>query len=192
MFPLKNLARKGLTMMHDFATVGSNRSDLIKQWHSPNYPIMWSRLNHFCMVNSLVPKGCGSTFTRVCFKLILWLTSWSFPVKLVLGECHRTLLMKSQHWPRYWLGAISQQAITWSNVDPDLLCHMVSLGYNGLRIKIHDDAISNITHCYVKKKHSHDYCRLIHIILKTKKSHIEYPPPHIYEPGGYNMNALAV
>ena len=119
MFPLKNLARKGLTMMHDFATVGSNRSDLIKEWHSPIYPIMWSRLNHFCMVNSLVPKRCGSTFTRVYFKLILWIDILSIPSKIglrwvpqnladeksplaqVMAWCHQsTSHYLIQCWPR--------------------------------------------------------------------------------------------
>ena len=31
-----------------------------------------------------------------------------------------------------WLGAISQQAITWANVDPDLCHNMASLGHNEL------------------------------------------------------------
>ena len=48
-------------------------------------------------------------------------------VNLALDECHSTLLMISQHWFREWLGAISQQAITWANVDPDLCRHMASL-----------------------------------------------------------------
>ena len=47
-------------------------------------------------------------------------------------ECHRTLLMISQHWFRYWLGAIRQQAITWTSVDQDLQRHMASLGPNEL------------------------------------------------------------
>ena len=32
------------------------------------------------------------------------------------------------------MGAIKQQAITWSNVDPDLCAHMVLLGHNELRL----------------------------------------------------------
>ena len=42
------------------------------------------------------------------------------------------LLMISQHWFRWWLGAVRQQAITWANVDPDLCCHMASLGHSEL------------------------------------------------------------
>ena len=41
-------------------------------------------------------------------------------------------LMMSQHWSRWWLGAIRHQAMTWANVDPDLYHHMASLGHNGL------------------------------------------------------------
>ena len=33
---------------------------------------------------------------------------------------------------REWLGAVRQQAITWTNVDPDLSHHMASPGQNEL------------------------------------------------------------
>ena len=55
-------------------------------------------------------------------------------MKLSSDECHKTLLMKSQHWFRLWLGAVRQQAITWANVDPDLCRQMVSLSLNELKI----------------------------------------------------------
>ena len=42
-------------------------------------------------------------------------------------------LMISQHWFKYWLGAVRQQAITWANVDSDLCRHMASLGHNVLK-----------------------------------------------------------
>ena len=42
-------------------------------------------------------------------------------VKLHSDECHWTLLM------------ISQQAIAWANVDPDLCRHIVPLGHNVLK-----------------------------------------------------------
>ena len=41
--------------------------------------------------------------------------------------------MISQHWFRQWLGAIRQQAITWTNVDPDIFHHMASPGHNELK-----------------------------------------------------------
>ena len=42
------------------------------------------------------------------------------------------LMIISQHWFRWWLGAVRQRAITWVNVDPDLCRHMASLGPNEL------------------------------------------------------------
>ena len=51
-------------------------------------------------------------------------------VGLSLDESHWTELMLRQHWFRYWLGAVRQQAITWANVDPDLCRHMASPGHN--------------------------------------------------------------
>ena len=41
-------------------------------------------------------------------------------------------LMISQHWFRYWLGAVRQQAITWTNVDTDFCRLMSSPGRNEL------------------------------------------------------------
>ena len=58
-------------------------------------------------------------------------------VKLFWGECHWTSLMTSQHWSWQWLGAVRQQAITWTNVDQDLCGHMVSLGHDELNITEH-------------------------------------------------------
>ena len=41
--------------------------------------------------------------------------------------------MIGHHWFRLQLGAIREQAMTRSNVDPDLCRHMASLGQNELR-----------------------------------------------------------
>ena len=43
-------------------------------------------------------------------------------------EGYNTSLIISEHWFRYWLGAIKKWAITWASVDPDLCCHLASLG----------------------------------------------------------------
>ena len=43
---------------------------------------------------------------------------------------------RSQHWYRWWLGAVRQQAVTWTNVDTDLCHHMVSQGHNELSVHI--------------------------------------------------------
>ena len=57
--------------------------------------------------------------------------------KLQSDEHHWTLVMISQHWFRYWLGAVRQQAITWTNVDQDPCHHMASLGHNELKRQLH-------------------------------------------------------
>ena len=46
--------------------------------------------------------------------------------------CQTTSLVPSQHWFRYWLDALRQQAITCANVDQCLYHYMVSLGCNEL------------------------------------------------------------
>ena len=45
---------------------------------------------------------------------------------------HWTSVMISQHWFRWWLGAVRQQAITGTNVDLDPCRHMASLGHSEL------------------------------------------------------------
>ena len=50
--------------------------------------------------------------------------SWALPVKLLSGERHKSPLMISQHWFRKWLGAIIQEAITWTSIDQDLRYHL--------------------------------------------------------------------
>ena len=65
-------------------------------------------------------------FSNICYTE----SSQTLIVKLLSGECHRTHLMISQHWFRWWLGAIRQQAITLANVDLDLCCHRATLARN--------------------------------------------------------------
>ena len=52
--------------------------------------------------------------------------------KMPPNECHWTSVINSQHWFRLWLGAVRQQAITWTNVDSDPCRYMASLGPNVL------------------------------------------------------------
>ena len=68
-------------------------------------------------------------FSILCY----WLLSWNLLVIMPSYECHTTLLMISQYWISYWLGAIRHQANTWASVVPVLYCHMASLGHNELR-----------------------------------------------------------
>ena len=56
-----------------------------------------------------------------------------FLVILPSVECHWTLLKISQHWFRWWLGALRRQTITGVNIHSDLCRHMASVGHNDLR-----------------------------------------------------------
>ena len=54
-------------------------------------------------INSLAPETCercGINFKSLIFKLIIPNSRlvYAFTVKLLLGECHRTSLMRIQHW----------------------------------------------------------------------------------------------
>ena len=72
-------------------------------------------------------------FLKIQFSfLFYWLLSSDLLI-MPSHECHGTLLMISQHWFRWWHGAVRQQVITWANVDPDLCCHMASIGHELLR-----------------------------------------------------------
>ena len=55
--------------------------------------------------------------------------------EIALRWAHWTLVIISQHWLRWWLGAVRQQAITWTIVDLDPCQHMVSLSHNELNCK---------------------------------------------------------
>ena len=48
-----------------------------------------------------------------------------FALKFISGECHITSLTFSQHWFKWCLGAMMQEAIIWSNVDPHLQHHIL-------------------------------------------------------------------
>ena len=76
-------------------------------------------------------------------------------VKLYSNECQWTLLMVNQHWFRQWLGAVRQQAITWANVDPDLCCHMASLGHHELTL------VQQMAWCHQATSHHLSPCWLI-------------------------------
>ena len=64
----------------------------------------------------------------------LELVSWVFEEILPCSECQRILLLIliSQHWFRKWLGAIRQQAITWTGVYQDLRPHISAAGHSEL------------------------------------------------------------
>ena len=54
---------------------------------------------------------------------IYWLVTSDLLMIMHPDECHGTSRMISQHWFRWWLGAVRQQAMTWRNVK----CRSASL-----------------------------------------------------------------
>ena len=87
----------------------------------------------FCLgLNVLThwPLGDLDVILKIWFSIWFnWLLSSDLCMIMSSDNCHRsdrTLLMISQHWFRYWLGAFRQQAITWACVDQDPCRHMVS------------------------------------------------------------------
>ena len=101
-----------------------------------------------------------TTPVALIFKFELWKTlvyffpnslyifiSWALPVKLVLSDYHGPQLMISQYCFRYWLGAIWHQAITWTNIEPDLCCPRPSLGHNKLTQTVWVNCFCHICWC---------------------------------------------
>ena len=56
------------------------------------------------------------------FQANLSIFGWDFSFEITFRWMSLDLTNDSQHWFRQWLGAVSQQAITWANVS-SVLCH---------------------------------------------------------------------
>ena len=56
--------------------------------------------------------------------------TWSLSTKLFSCKYQKNSLMSSQHRFRQWLAAVKQQAITLTDVNPNLCHHIASLGHN--------------------------------------------------------------
>ena len=79
------------------------------------------------------PLGDPNAILKMQFSILFyWLASSDLLMIMPSNKWHRTLLMINQHWFRWWLGAVRQQAITWANVDSVSCLLMASLGHNGL------------------------------------------------------------
>ena len=75
---------------------------------------------NYWLINSLLPGWCGCHLRLVLLRVIPRIDTLSIPLKLH----SKTSLMISQHWTRWWLSAIRQQAITWTNVDQVVWWHI--------------------------------------------------------------------
>ena len=82
-------------------------------------------------INSLAPGWCGSNLKSMIFKVVILNSTGS------LGACeiaHRWMPQNLTNEKSTLVQVMSwcHQAITWANIDPDLCCHMASLGYKEL------------------------------------------------------------
>ena len=90
-------------------------------------------LTHMCITNTLKLKGNGRYLYTGIIKCIFIINIYKFLSKCPLEFVPGVILTISQRW--FSLSPVQHQAITWSNVDADLKCHMLSLGYNELKKK---------------------------------------------------------
>ena len=86
-------------------------------------------------LNSLTPARRGSHFEMQSLSTCYGLSSSALHVKLFSGKWNTILLMTGQHWFRCWLCTVRHQAITCTNIDPDLCYHTAPLSHNELIIK---------------------------------------------------------
>ena len=87
--------------------------------------------SHVSTLNSFAPGRSEYDSKNVISTLVLLVFIFRFFFMIMpSGECHITLLTMSQHWFRWWPGAVRQQAITWANVDPHPCRHMTLPGHN--------------------------------------------------------------
>ena len=99
-------------------------NSLVQHWTENFRGDYLSRLTHW-------PLGDLDAILKLQFSILFyWLVSSHHPMVMPSDECHGTSPIISQHWFRYWLGAVRQQAINWANVDPDLCRLIASLSLN--------------------------------------------------------------
>ena len=90
----------------------------MKPW---NWILWTNEISWDLNFNSLAPGRCGCNLKLIILKPISK-TFWAFPVKLPSSEA------TTLHW---WLVSVDRhQAVTWSNVDQVLCCHLASVIHN--------------------------------------------------------------
>ena len=81
-------------------------------------------------VNSLTPGRFQWNFRWMIFTIILEIGGWGISYEIALTWI--SLYFTGDKSTMVGLGALKQQAMIWTNVDPDLCRHVVSLGHNEL------------------------------------------------------------
>ena len=86
----------------------------------------------YLFVNSLAPGRFQFNFRQVIFKLISVNGGWGISYEIALRWMPLDLTGDKSTLVQVMAGAVRKQAITCTNVDPDLSRHMESLGHNEL------------------------------------------------------------
>ena len=94
-------------------------------WEDLKIPINKTRLKiKFLELHSDLP---GANELKYHFQI-----HYTESVKLLLGKCCKTFVYNEKSALVQVMAWWQHQAITWAHVDPDLCCHMPSLGHNEL------------------------------------------------------------
>ena len=109
------------------------RTDGQTDWTS--HIAAWSQLKMVYLLgfNSLALGEFECNFRYVIFQGILLIDSWGIACEIALIWMSVDFTDDQSTFVQVMIGAVRQQAITWTNVDPDLWHHMASLGHNELR-----------------------------------------------------------
>ena len=84
----------------------------------------------FKLIHSLTPGSGRGIFTNVIFKYFAVNDVLKGLCKTALFKIPKAYLINTGSCNK-WLGVVKQQAITWTNFDPDLYRNVASLGKNG-------------------------------------------------------------
>ena len=72
------------------------------------------------------PARYSGNLNHVILKWKSWIDILSISCEIYSDECQKTSLLVSQHSSMWWLGAVRQQADSWTNFNTDLCHHMTS------------------------------------------------------------------
>ena len=138
------------------------------------WPVLWHHMASLG-INELTHWPLGYATVKLNFNLQ---TNFSRDIffmtcETALGICYRNSIMVSRHRFRWWSGVITQQVITWADVEQVLWHRMMSLSLNQLKplnnlLQIFEDKTGTIYHSKTSVDHiqSHDR-NLANFIVNT-------------------------
>ena len=91
-------------------------------------------------INAVYPGGCGFDLKYVICAKTLCNGYLHVHQQCPCPEWQTIPIVISQHWFKYWLGAVRRQAILWTKVDWGMWCH-TSLCHNELKQRHPDEMI---------------------------------------------------